>query len=164
MISRASASDGVRFVAQTEYEGFNSGSFDIFSFAGSLYYQDAAKVFAEISRLATAGATVVVYDFDVHLGDVFDAFDRMVSPGNYDHQRNFSGLEASGLEEVRRIQETMGFSCSAGELAHLLLSVPDWRQGVFFGLDQPELAGELSNKFGSQLMIEANVYLTRYAF
>jgi len=161
--------DGVRFIAQTGYcgainQGFADGNFDLFSFAGSLHYQDPQQALKEISGLAADGATVLVYDFDVQLGPVTDGMGWRLPESDYDHQKTFSPNDGLQFSFVAELEESISFHCTPLELAHLLLSVKSWRDSAFHDLSYEEAAFRLTREFGPQLALTARAYLTRFAF
>lgn len=170
MIDLAEGNDRVRFVTQTDYvvgidQGFGDGKFDIFTFAGSLHYQQPDRIIEDIFALAKDVATVLVYDFEIRLEEVVQRlFGQALPDSDYDHQKNFAGVSKGNLREVMRHEERLYFSASAEELAHLFLSVKPWRDTWLSGESHASLTQRLMlHTPHTRGLLAADTYLTRYA-
>ena len=103
---------------------FKDDTFDIFTFAGSLYYAKSQRLLDEVFRTAKDDAIVFIYDFELLLEDVLAELDLKISEASvYNHQEDFSGLGSSELVELERDTDQMEVSMKASDLAHILLSV-----------------------------------------
>lgn len=168
MIDLAEGNDRIRFLAQTRNkgkvdQGFIDGPFDVFTFAGSLHYQEPEIALDEISWLASEPATIIVYDFNVLLDPVFASIDVMPEAGDYDHQKNFGKVDKYGLKEVLSKNETITFTATSGEVSHLLFSVKEWREGVLAAYSYGSLTEAISQRFPEgQIRLAAETFLTRY--
>ena len=160
MIAAARRTKAVRFTTRVGTDE----TYGIVTFAGSLFYQDAATALRTITPLCPAGATVLVYDFNVMLEPVFALLGKPMPTGDYNHRKNFAGVSdgamtTTGLEETERV-----FSCTPDELAHLLLSVRAWRENAFAGTTHAELAEQLWEQDfrRPRHLLTAKVFYTRY--
>ncbi|MEM1359088.1 MAG: class I SAM-dependent methyltransferase [Bacteroidota bacterium] len=143
-------------------QGFFDGSFDLATFAGSLFYRDPAETLQELSWLLTKQATIIVYDFDVLLEPFFRILSFVPPPNNYDHNRNFTGVDYPFLEERQTLQNQLAFAASATEVTHLLLSVSDWRSCLLAKFTQREMAKLIEATLGPKIELIAEVFLSRY--
>lgn len=161
MIAATSPQAGVTFAVQPGEDiaaGLPHHTFDLVCFAGSLFYLDAAAASNSLQQLLVPGGTVIVYDFDIQLAPVFDLLGVSVAAGAYDHAKNFSHLPQQSLQEVIVLQETIGFSATKEEIAHLLFSVQAWRTGPLEGFSFAALQAALP----PEMHLEAAIFLTRY--
>jgi SAM-dependent methyltransferase len=138
---------------------------DAVTFAGSLFYAKTGGLRKELGRVCAPGATILVYDFEVFLGEAMAeaGVDDPAPTADYDHQANLSGwaefaLEGSGAERVQ-------LAVSGNEMAHLLLADSN-RYDAFLkrfpSRDPFELlAGSLSDR-GGEIPLQAGFYFTRY--
>lgn len=114
--------------------------------------------------MAEDAATVLVYDFDVLVGPVFERMGWELPESDYDHQKTFSPNDAMNFSLAAKVETELSFDCTPAELAHLLLSVKSWRETALAGIDYEEEVARLSHEFGPQLTLTARAYLTRFAF
>jgi len=141
------------------------GSVDVVTFAGSLFYADSDETREEIRRVCRRGAVVVVYDFEVLLGEVLRrcGIDARAGESDYDHRANFSGV--ARLTELAVGTERVSLEVTASELAHVLLS----DSSRFDQLAKRHratdpfvaLARELRSAY-DRAMIEADIYYSKY--
>lgn len=126
MLALANPSANVKYL---HFEGSKINSpdrtFDIVTFAGSLFYAKSQLLFDEMARVCQTSATILVYDFEI----LFDQLDTELIPAtnssNYDHSTNFSGLTTPGLAMGNSFIHTISLEISPTNLAHLLLSSQD---------------------------------------
>ena len=97
-------------------------SFDIITFAGSLFYAKSQSVVEEIKRVGKMNCMVLVYDFEIPLHAIISIFGILPTKSDYDHAINFSGLNTDGLVLIDQQQEAHPLKLTAVQLAHLLLS------------------------------------------
>ena len=170
MIARAEPSDCVIFATgQTLATIEPTLVFDLVSFAGSLHYADLKKVTVQLPALITEGAVVLVYDFEVRLQDYFRCLGFMPGSSDYNHRACFLGHEeAMGLRREKCVTRGVSFRASAEQLAHLLLSLRDFREWAAetFKTDDPypALSQRLSHLCSNEHQLSARTFLTRYAF
>jgi len=122
MLSRATPHPAVRYLCGAgERIPIATGSIDVVTFAGSLFYADSDDTRAEVRRICPAG-TVVVYDFEVLLGTLLQRFGlaSQALHSDYDHRASFWG--APGFRELTVGSERVRLEVTAAELAHVLLS------------------------------------------
>lgn len=169
MIAACEPVPGAKFLAQNLNEGsidqsFGKISFDLFTFAGSLHYQDPKVVMEAIFRLAAPqGTSIVVYDFNVRLEPVFELLGRQPEPGSYDHAKNFDSAKKDRFQKERSLQATLHFSANPEEIAHLLLSVREWREGLLTDYGHAELVAIIAANSAPRSLLQADVWVTRYA-
>lgn len=137
------------------------GDFDLITFAGSLFYQDAGEVWSQVRRLAASRAYVCVYDFEVPLRPVFDRLGLTMPESHYDHQKNFDDqnlgdFRATGLQSMK-----LDFQCTTKELAHLLFSVEEWHS-VFAPNKFAEVCELLEERIGPNVDLTANAFYSVY--
>ncbi|MEM6768958.1 MAG: class I SAM-dependent methyltransferase [Bacteroidota bacterium] len=167
MITLAKGSPEVCFLAHREInrglrKGLAKEVFDIFTFAGSLHYQDTNEVLAQIKPIAAPKASIVVYDFDVGLNAVFKELGKLPATGDYNHAKNLGGAVASGLQTIHQEEDQLLFSAAPEEVGHLLFSVRDWREGVLASYDYEVAVHKLRERFGQRIELAAEIFVTRY--
>ncbi|CAD5252644.1 MULTISPECIES: class I SAM-dependent methyltransferase [unclassified Imperialibacter] len=113
-------------VTYVHFDGINlpfaDTSFDLITFAGSLFYARSQGMLNEVVRVCLPNATVIAYDFEVLFHELPFGFDLPVEAADYDHRANFSGLAMNGLRETDSFVSDYQLAASAENLAHLLLS------------------------------------------
>ena len=168
MIAACEPVPGAKFLVQDLNEGsidqsFGEVGFDLFTFAGSLHYQDPKAVMKVISRLAAPEGAAVVYDFNARLEPVFELLGRQPELGNYDHAKNFDSVKKDRFQKERSLQATLPFSANPEEIAHLLLSVREWREGLLADYGHAELVAIIAANSAPRSLLQADVWVTRYA-
>ena len=104
---------------------FEQDYFDVITFAGSLYYAKSQQLLNEVIRVGKPAATILVYDFEILLDEVFRLLQistNEIRKSDYDHQVNFSGLKQDHLQMERELSKSQSLAVSHSDLAHLLLS------------------------------------------
>ncbi len=149
---------------------FDPNSFDIISFAGSLYYAKSQQLLHEIVRVSKHNSQVMVYDFELFLDDVLSMLNvdsTSKQKSEYNHQEKFYGLNQEGIKIEKEIKRPLTVEMSISNLAHLLLSskVNYYPLLEAFGYDN--LYNKVAQKLYSVLKaekttIEAMTYLTIY--
>lgn len=121
MLDRASAGEGVTYRC-TGLEELRDESFDIVTFAGSLYYAQSPKLGTMLSALCRPNAVVVVYDFEVELEPILCELGVAVPrvSGNYDHNANLG--QFATFEELVTTSNRVVFQVAPEQLIHLLLA------------------------------------------
>lgn len=149
---------------------FDDNSFDLITFAGSLYYAKSQQLLNETIRVCKDDKKIIVYDFQLQL-DSFLA-DLIGKPNKeiveaYNHKTNFSELITNNLLELSSKQEALQINMSLENIVKLLLSVKDRyiRLCDVFGnekLEEKMQAKFMKLGYTSQNEIDANIYYTIY--
>lgn len=161
MIALAQPAAGVSFQLQPGENiaaGLGAATFDLVTFAGCLPYLNPAGVAASLKQLLVPGGTVLVYDFEILLHPVFDHLGILLPQSDYDHAVNLNAQKDS-LRLVRAVCKEISFSLTNAELAHLLCSVQEWREGSLINYRYEGLVEELP----AITSLPAKIWLTRYA-
>ena len=150
---------------------FDHHSFDIITFAGSLFYAKSQLLLDELLKVLKDDGRIIIYDFEI----ILEPFLQQLGLQNiileneiYNHQEDFSGLNQSNLIKHQQIQDTITLSIKPSQLAHLLLSAkvnytPLTERYGQSNLHQ-NISSHLQNKKSSSLIdIQANIYYTIYA-
>ncbi|MEQ8809040.1 MAG: class I SAM-dependent methyltransferase [Imperialibacter sp.] len=144
---------------------FTDSSFDIITFAGSLFYARSQRMLNEVVRVCLTNAIVVAYDFEVLFQQLPFGFHLPVEAVDYDHRANFSGLEMNGLRETNSFVSDYQLTVSTEELGHLLLSARSFYDyfAERYASSEPFvlLVKELSNHADTH-SIDARLYATIY--
>ncbi|SIR17603.1 class I SAM-dependent methyltransferase [Maribacter ulvicola] len=171
MIEKSIIHTGVTYqIMQTNILDFDNDSFDIITFAGSLFYAKSQKLLDEVIRVSKPIATIILYDFEVLMKDTFTLLginNTAVNNDVYDHQTNFSGLDLNSIAINKSYRESIIFDIKISDMAHLLLSAKDNYTSIATVLGKENvyehLKWELRNKLGSDTTtLKANTYLTAY--
>ena len=105
---------------------FDSDSFDLVTFAGSLYYAKSQRLLDEVVRVAKNKGLVIIYDFEILVGDVLKGLGfSSKKDDTYNHETDFSGLSAHSISLISNEKETAKINVSVTNLAHLILSVKE---------------------------------------
>ncbi len=113
--------------------------YDVVTFAGSLFYAKSDELRTALNGVCAPSATILVYDFKIHLDPFLESVALPVSSGlsNYDYDINLS--DWSGYETTIQGAERLSISATAQEMAHLLLSDSFYCDALAerFGADDP---------------------------
>ena len=102
---------------------FPDDSFDIVTFAGSLFYVDRIQMLRETLRVTRKQSVIVVYDFDVDLEMVTGKLDLLTQKNrDYDHRVSFNGMGDSRISLLLAEKKLIKLGFSPNELAHLILA------------------------------------------
>jgi len=162
MLREATADASVTYLAgEAQRIPLMNRRVDIVTFAGSLFYARGPAAGEETRRVCRAGAIVVVYDFEVLLGDVLRrcGIDGPAHASGYDHGVNFSG--APGFTEVAIGRERIPLHVTASELAHVLLS-DSGRLDQFSGKYRLEDPFQPLAEALDRTTLETDIYYARY--
>ncbi len=107
---------------------FDPNTFDIITFAGSLYYAKTRHLLTEVLKVTKPNGQIIIYDFEILLDDTLRQLG--VTPPSmlaldYDHETDFSGLDTSKLHLQKKLKEKIDFEISTTNLGHLLLGDSD---------------------------------------
>lgn len=127
MLSHALPHPGVEYRSyDLENLNFKNDSFDIITFAGSLFYAKSQRLLDESLRVAKPSSVILVYDFRVHVEEILKKLGLNMPDdpdGGYNHREDFSGLFFND-RLTKRIseEEIISFTISQSDIVHLLLS------------------------------------------
>ncbi|NNE78279.1 MAG: class I SAM-dependent methyltransferase, partial [Pricia sp.] len=155
-------------IHEAEKLKFDNNSFDIITFAGSLYYAKSQKVVDEVVRVSKMGTKVILYDFEILLNDILAKLQFEPGQSNtYNHQEDFSGLQCETMVLVSKKKEKIYLAIEAEQLSHLILSVKE--QFIFFRELFMEndvhkaLTTKLKNAYSlEKFQIEATIFYSQY--
>jgi SAM-dependent methyltransferase len=140
-------------------------TFEIITFAGSLFYTKNEGLRQELLRVCPPGGSVVVYDFEVLLDEVMTGVG--VSPArvasDYDYLADLSGwsefaVVAKGAEKIR-------LEVTSAQLTHVLLADSnryDALSGLFPNRDLFKSVVDLVDRSSGRSHLQAQIYFTRY--
>ena len=116
-------------VAYHHYDGrhfdFQQDSFDIITFAGSLYYAKSQQLLDEVIRVGKDACKIIIYDFEICLDPMLEklnAYETSRPMATYDHEVNFNGLDQNSVQLEKELKKSLSMEISIGSIAHLLLS------------------------------------------
>lgn len=148
---------------------FESNTFELITFAGSLHYAKSQKLLDEVVRVTKIDGLVLVYDFEILLANVLNELGFKTN-GNqsYDHEADFSGLNGNNISLLKTEEENVSLQIGPQDLGHLLLSVKE--QYEFFQKElkktsvYSELVQHLEESSSSDINnISANLYYKVYS-
>lgn len=123
MLAQAQPHPGINYLPLTNNRlPLADHTFDVVTFAGSLFYAKSQTTLDEVERVLSPGGQVVIYDFEVLFGQLPYPFELPTEAGDYDHAVNFDGLQAGRLKMTKSLHESVTFQLTSQELAHLLLA------------------------------------------
>ena len=150
---------------------FPDESFNIVTFAGSLFYAKSQELLNETIRVSRPNGKIIVYDFEVLMEDAFKllGFDANVQTNSdYDHVTNFSGLDMLSMTKTEQFKQSVQFEIAISDLAHLLLSSKEDYKSVATKFKSDDLYSEVVYQLKKRLImgtmhLKANTYLTAYS-
>lgn len=107
---------------------FPDDTFDILTFAGSLFYAKSQTLLDEVVRVSKPKSKIVVYDFDIPLTEILEklrlghSIKRQIA---YDHKIGFEGLKMKNILLEKTVKNQVSITMAIPELAHILLSSKD---------------------------------------
>lgn len=104
---------------------FGNHVFDIVTFAGSLYYAKSQSLLNKLFTITKPGTEIITYDFNIDLSEILHSLHHEMvihEKEMYNHQEDFSGLQADGLIKLTSMQERTILTINLENLTHLLLS------------------------------------------
>jgi ubiquinone/menaquinone biosynthesis C-methylase UbiE len=149
---------------------FSNDTFEVVTFAGSLFYAKSQALLNETIRVSKSNSKIIVYDFEVLMSDAFKLLeidDNDLSNSDYDHTTNFSGLDEHCLAQIEQFKQMVQFEISISDLAHLLLSSKEDYTRVATKFKSDDLYGAVLQHLKkriklSTMHLKANTYLTAY--
>ena len=149
---------------------FNDDSFDIITFAGSLFYAKSQEILNESIRVSKTNTRVIAYDFEILLSPIFKllgAVEETLIASNYNHEENFTGLQTAAITLNEQFKQAIDLEITIPDLVNLLLSSKE-DYAKLSNTYGPEnlfelLIQQLQNKLESEnTTLKANTYLTAY--
>ncbi len=129
MLEKSIAQPGVAYQLQhREKLEFADDTFDVVTYAGSLYYAKSQQILNETVRVCTRDSCILVYDFELFLEEALRMLqiDTNSNPqSEYDHRTNFSGLDQKQIQIEKELHTSVSVEMSLSDLAHIVLSVKD---------------------------------------
>ena len=149
---------------------FEYGYFDVITFAGSLFYAKSQELLNEVVRVGKPAATILVYDFEILLDEVFTLLHMStneIRKSDYNHQVNFSGLNQDHLLTEKELSKSQSVAVSHADLAHLLLSSKENYNMLLNSLGAEKLYHKVSQKLqailkGKRHDLQARWFATIY--
>jgi ubiquinone/menaquinone biosynthesis C-methylase UbiE len=104
---------------------FPDSTFDVVTFAGSLFYAKSQELLDEVVRVCQDFSTIILYDFNVSFEDIYSRLNilHQIENTNYDYKVDFSGLENNELDKLTSFEEIISLKITSSNLAHLILSM-----------------------------------------
>ncbi len=150
---------------------FEPNTFDIITFAGSLYYSKSQHLLDQVLQVAKSNAMVLIYDFMIVLDPTLEQLG-LTPPTkqqlNYEPEVDFSGLEMQNLQLHNKVKEEAFLEISPTNLSHLLLADNDHYAILASKFGEADLFENLTERLqgtaGSDtLQIGALIYYTLYS-
>ena len=150
---------------------FSNDTFDIITFAGSLYYAKSQNLLDEAIRVSKRNAKIIIYDFEINLDNILmKLIGRTTDPNNqnYNHEEDFSGLSQNNIQKETSSKYKVLLKISNTEILHLLLATKDLYLLLLetFGVDQLEtkISSGLDQLFPLKTHeFKVNIYYTVYS-
>jgi SAM-dependent methyltransferase len=169
MLSKAIVHPKIEYIqSQGDCTGQKDESVEIITFAGSLYYCKTQPVADEVSRVLKENGTVLIYDFNLLTGEIFDFLNLTQERENtYQHAVDFSGLNHASLTLIRKEKDTATMPVYPGELVHVILSEKDIYRRVQEQFQVSDPVPELIYRLrklnnGQPWLMTADIFITRY--
>lgn len=107
---------------------FDTNTFDVITFSGSLYYAKTQHLTNEILKVTKPAGQIIIYDFETLLDDTLRQFG--VTPPtkqelDYDHEVDFSELDIQNLHLQNKVKAQIAIGIGSADLGHLLLADSD---------------------------------------
>ncbi|MBB4078421.1 SAM-dependent methyltransferase [Lewinella aquimaris] len=156
MLARVPTSEGIDYRL---FDGrrlpFPAGSFDVLTFAGSLFYGKSQQLLEEVERVGRLGGAVVVYDFLTPSAELADRLLGVRVPATdsagYDHTVTFDNLQPVVLRHRESRCDLITVSMKPGELAEMLLSERPLRTALRTAYGATDLPAQLESAIRNAL-------------
>ena len=150
---------------------FDTNTFDIVTFAGSLYYAKSQDILDEIVKVTKNNGRIIIYDFEIFLEPIFVQLgikSDMQTTTDYNHQANFSELDEQFITFDNELNNAVSLDIKITDLAHLLLSSKDNYARLLEAFGAIDLYDETTKQLQSVLKnemttLKAMTYLTSYS-
>jgi ubiquinone/menaquinone biosynthesis C-methylase UbiE len=169
MLSRAQFHSQVTYhsVSGDALSDLRIGSFDIVTFAGSLFYSKSEALREQLRIVGRPGTILWVYDFEVQLKSLMETLglSRVEAPSEYDHQINLNGWME--FAEELRSREQVILEVSPEQCAHILLSDSSRFEYLQTRFSKPDPFHELVSFLSENrttLRLVVDLYYARYRY
>ena len=124
MLESAIQHQKVTYEHTVNFTAIEEKTFDVITFAGSLYYAKSDDLIDQLSRITKDKSVIVVYDFKIHLDLILDRLRSQTPEGksSYDHSINFSDQHSNGLTELKCFTEQFEDKIDVKNICALILS------------------------------------------
>lgn len=125
MLNKVVVSTNINYeIGRLEDLQLKENTFDIITFAGSLFYARSQELLNEVIRVSKPNAKIIIYDFavDFAFANKILEIQSNMDLQEYNHAVNFSGLESHSLQPIIIVQKQRGLPISSLDLNHLVLS------------------------------------------
>lgn len=169
MLERAISHSNIKY---ENYGGkdlkFENDSFDIITFAGSLYYAKSQKLLEDVVRVCKPSGSIVIYDFEFLSKTILQKLGFVSTlQCDYNHDEDFSGLKNNNLALISKGKEKCTITLKAADLSHLILSIKE--QYSFFkdifieSKTHQALTKKLMSVLGSdEFVVNFDIFYKRY--
>jgi SAM-dependent methyltransferase len=167
MLDKAQSHPKVTYISRSgdDLSQFPMHAFDVASFAGSLFYTKTNRLRDGLLHACKPGATVLVYDFEVHLTDILAEIGANCPPSDsaYNHAVNLSDWPefVADMCDSERLQ----LNASEQEIAHLLLADSKSHDAFIERFPEGDLFGSLVDSLtqrSKKVLLHAEIYFARY--
>ncbi len=168
MLDKAQSHPSVSYICRSgdDLTQLPMHAFDVASFAGSLFYTKTNRLRHGLLHACKPGATVLVYDFEIHLADILSEITGNCPPpaSGYNHAANFSDWPE--FVAARCDRERLPLNASEQQIAHLLLA--DSKNYDAFAKRFPDgdlfrsLVDRLTTR-SKKVLLHADIYFARYS-
>lgn len=149
---------------------FSDDYFDLITFAGSLYYAKSQRLLDEVVRVTKNTSKIVVYDFELLMGDILEKLDLEIDrqeKSHYDHEVNFDGLSHKSIKVEKKFKNHFSLEVTIANLSHLLLSSKDNYTLLRKSFSKENLHNKVSQKLqavcnAENIFLDAITYSTVY--
>lgn len=168
MIDKAEKDSSISYICGDEMllNKFENHNFDLVTFAGSLTYSKSNTLRTELKRVCRANASIIIYDFEVLLGEFLKTIGLNLIPiesSDYDHSIDLTDWNEFDKEIGKKDQMTLNIS--EENLSHLILSHSTWHTELaeIFEVQNPfdQLRVYLKSK-GVEFQIPVNIFYSRF--
>ncbi|GAA5221551.1 class I SAM-dependent methyltransferase [Membranihabitans marinus] len=123
MLEKAKTHKNIQYIcgSLTQYP-LPSSHYDLITFAGSLFYAKSQALLNEVMRISKEEAIILVYDFQLDLSPILSKLNLILPESNYEHDTDFSDLQASFLHLRETYVSPTSFICSPSEIIHVLFA------------------------------------------
>jgi SAM-dependent methyltransferase len=166
MIDRAEEHPSITYVHGNEVKlkDFDSNSFDVVTFAGSLYYAKNQLLYQELLRTLTPNSAIFVYDFEVLLHEPLAQLELKQASVESDYQFIVDLSDWPQFATEAAHAETIELPLSSEDLSHVLLADSNLYTLIADKLGHEQLHEKLVEHFESEARthsLRATLYYSR---
>lgn len=166
MLDAAASHDAIGYLQGSgESMPLPDHSIDIVTFAGSLFYTDAAATVREINRVCRPKALIVLYDFEVLIDDILERFGLPASvlESTYNHRANLSAF--SDFTEILVECDRVELDVLATNLTHVLMADAARHEALTSRYNTSDPYDRLAADLGStkdSVAVRADIFYSTY--